>query len=109
VITVNGRQIISKVMALCGGTNVFARLPAIAPQVDIEAVIAANPEVIIASGLGDERPRWLDDWRRYPGVAAARADRLVDIPSALLQRHTPRILDGAERVCQLLDAVRAGR
>ncbi len=49
VYTVNGRHIISEVVELCGGRNVFAALPQLAPPVTLEAVIAANPEVIVST------------------------------------------------------------
>ena len=38
--TVNGRHVISEVVELCGGSNVFADHPQLAPQVAIEAVLA---------------------------------------------------------------------
>lgn len=104
--TVNGDHVISKVMRLCGGENVFAGLPLIAPEIDREAVLRANPEVILASGPGDERPAGLDAWRRFPGLAAAEQGHLYAIPADLIQRHTPRILEGAERICRLLEGAR---
>jgi iron complex transport system substrate-binding protein len=107
LLTVNGEHVISKVMRLCGGENVFARLPVIAPEVDREAVLRANPRVIVASGPGDARPAWLDEWKRFPGLAAVAGGHLYAIPPELIQRHTPRILDGAERLCAILEGVRA--
>jgi iron complex transport system substrate-binding protein len=106
---VNGQHIISKVIRLCGGENVFAGLPVIAPEIDREAVLKMNPDVIVASGLGGERPGWLDAWKAFPGLRAARAGYLYSIPAELIQRHTPRLLDGAERLCGFLDEVRAAR
>ncbi len=97
LLTVNGDHVISKVIRLCGGENVFAGLPVIAPEVDPEALLRAKPEVILASSAGAERPRGL-----------ARAAFHV-IPAELIQRHTPRLLDGAEQVCQALDLARAAR
>jgi iron complex transport system substrate-binding protein len=107
--TVNGNHVISKVMRLCGGENVFAGLPAIAPLIDREAVLRANPQVIVASGLGAARPEWLDDWKAFPGLAAAARGQLYFIPADLIQRHTPRLLDGAERLCRILEEVRTTR
>lgn len=107
LMTVNGRQIISDAMRVCGGENVFADLPTLAPTVTAEAVIAANPDVIVASGMGEARPEWLDDWRRWPSLAAVSRDDLYFIPPELIQRHTPRILDGTERLCQHLETARA--
>jgi iron complex transport system substrate-binding protein len=109
LLTVNGQHVISKVIRLCGGENVFAGLPVIAPEIDREAVLKANPDVIVGSGLGGERPGWLDAWKVFPGLRAARTGRLYSIPAELIQRHTPRLLDGAERLCGLLDEVRAAR
>jgi iron complex transport system substrate-binding protein len=109
LLTVNGQHVISKVMRLCGGENVFAALPVIAPEIDREAVLKADPDVIVASGAGGERPAWLDAWKAFPGVRAARHGQLYSIPPELIQRHTPRLLDGAERLCAVLDQVRAAR
>lgn len=108
LMTVNGAHVISDVIRLCGGVNVFAGQPLPAPSVDPEAVLRADPEVIVASGMADERPGWLDDWRRYPLLAVQRGN-LFFIPPDLLQRHTPRLLDGAERLCRALDTARARR
>jgi iron complex transport system substrate-binding protein len=108
IMTVNGEHLISKVMRLCGGENVFAALPLIAPEVDREAVLKADPEVIIAGGLGNAPPSWLEEWKAFPLAAAARG-RLYGIAPELIERPTPRILEGAERMCRLLEAVRAAR
>lgn len=105
--TINGAHLISKIMRLCGGENVFAALPVIAPPIDREAVLRADPEVIVASGADGERPMWLDEWRAFPRLRAAARGHLYAIAPELLQRHTPRILDGAARLCAVFDEVRA--
>ncbi len=109
LMTVNGRQIISDAIRLCGGRNVFEQLPVLAPTVTVEAVIAANPEVIVASGMGDSRPEWLDDWKRWTTLEAVARDNLYFVAPDLIQRHTPRILDGAGQLCLHLESARAKR
>jgi iron complex transport system substrate-binding protein len=106
LLTVNGAHIISKVIGVCGGENVFAAAPLLVPEVDREAVLRANPEAIVASGSNDAQPQWLEMWR-LRGLAAADRGQLYAIPADLIQRHTPRILDGAERLCGFLEAARA--
>ncbi len=106
LVTVNGQHVISKVIRLCGGVNVFAGLPLIAPEIDREAVLRADPQVIVTSGQDRERPAWLDAWKAFPGLTAAARGDLYAIPPELIQRHTPRLLDGAERLCRILDEVR---
>ena len=109
LMTIGGKQIISDVVRLCGGENVFAKLETMAPTVTVEAVIAANPEAIVASGMNTSRPEWLDDWRQWTRLPAVARGNLFFIPPDLIQRHTPRILDGAERLCGQLDEARARR
>ena len=45
LMTVGGKQIISDVIRLCGGENVFDQLNQMAPTVTVESVLAVNPEV----------------------------------------------------------------
>lgn len=104
--TVNGAHVISKVIRLCGGENVFENLPLIAPELSSEAVLQANPEMIVASGLGPERPESLDRWREFSKMTAVAQGSLYAIPPDLIQRHTPRLLLGAARLCELIDEVR---
>lgn len=106
LITVNGEHLISDVLRRCGGRNVFAELPTLAPRLGTEAVLQADPEVIIASGAGDRRPPWLDHWQRWPELTAVRRDNLFFVPPALIQRHTPRILQGMQRLCEQLELAR---
>ena len=107
--TVNGKHLISQVIKLCGGKNIFADLSSLAPAVSIEAVLAANPEAIVGGGMGDTRPDWLDDWKRWPGVKAVERNNLFYIHPDLLQRSGPRILDGAEQLCEALQLARERR
>lgn len=107
--TVGGQQIISDAIRVCGGDNVFGQLEAMAPKISVEAVLAANPEAIVASGMGEGRPEWVNDWKHWPRLTAAQRDNLFYIPPDLIQRHTPRLLDGTERMCGYLETVRQRR
>lgn len=109
LMTVNGEHLISEVIRLCGGENVFSALPTLTPRIGLESVLAADPQAIVASGMDASRPEWLDDWRRWPQLAAVRDGHLFHIPPDLIQRHSPRVLDGAERLCAQLEAVRQQR
>ncbi len=109
LMTVNDEHLIADVIRLCGGINVFGPLPLLAPTIGVEAVLAANPEAIVASGMGDARPEWLDQWSRWPQLAASAAGNLFFIRPELIQRHTPRILDGAEALCAHLETARSRR
>lgn len=109
LLTVGGGQIINEAIRLCGGRNVFEALPGLAPAVSVEAVLAADPEAIVASGMGRDTPVGLEDWRRWTRLKAVARDNLFFVPADLMQRASPRLLDGAERLCRHLDTARARR
>lgn len=109
LITVNGQHMISDVLQLCGGENVFAGLPALAPRVDLEAVLAADPEAIIAGGTEAVWRDWLARWRAWPRLRAVQRDNLFFIPVDIVHRHGPRILQGAEAICMALEQARSRR
>jgi iron complex transport system substrate-binding protein len=103
LMTINGRQVISDAMRICGAINVFSALPSLASGVDVEAVLAADPEMIVTSGSS------LDEWKKWPQLAAVRRQNLVVLPGDLLNRMGPRIVLGTERLCGAVDAARINR
>lgn len=105
LMTINGEHLISQVIDLCGGRNVFATQSALVPKLDVEAVLAADPQVII-TGERASHPDWHKDWQRWPSLRAVRDGFLFDVNPDLTQRHTPRLLQGAEELCELLARVR---
>jgi iron complex transport system substrate-binding protein len=106
LLTINGEHLISKVVELCGGRNVFASALGLVPKLSVESVIALNPQVIVASGEEVQRREWLKAWEAWPMLDAVQAGRLYFVPASLLQRHTPRLLEGAELLCQQLETAR---
>ena len=78
----------------------------LAPRVSVESVLVLAPEAIIASGMQDSRPQWLDDWRRYPQLPAVRDEGLFFIHPDLLERPTARVRQGAQTLCEQLDTLR---
>ena len=106
--SINRDSPISEAMALCGGVNVFADLPRLAAPVSAEAMLAARPEAVIFGG--EENTQAIHDyWSRLAGAPAARDDNLYAVDANLLGRATPRLLDGVEQVCTVLDQARAHR
>lgn len=103
--TVNAKSPISEAMAVCGGVNVFAALPTLAAAVGAEAMLAAAPEVVLYGGeenAADIRAYW----SRLASTPAARHGALYPIDADRLARAGPRLLDGIEQVCSLLDRAR---
>ena len=107
--TLNGRQIVSDAIRLCGGVNVFADLAALAPTVGIEAVLQKNPEVIVRGSKDGETPSALAMWKSYPAMLAVQRGNLYTVRSDVMTRAGPRMVDGAEALCGLLDQARGKR
>jgi iron complex transport system substrate-binding protein len=108
LLTVNGKHLISDVIELCGGHNVFAYAPVLTPAVSLEAVLAARPDVILGGSSAGGEAQLVAQWRGGP-VAALREIPPRYVPADLIQRQTPRILEGARVVCEHLDDVRKAR
>ncbi|MGQ0585918.1 MAG: cobalamin-binding protein [Gammaproteobacteria bacterium] len=104
--SVNRDSPISQAIALCGGRNVFADLPMLAGPVGREAIVARDPQAIIYTRQ-DDAAAIRRFWQRGPAVSATRAGAMFAIDGNLLDRATPRMLDGVEQLCGALSAARA--
>ena len=105
--TVNGDHFVSELIDLCGGENIFADLGELAPTIDVEAVVERDPEVFLAgSDAGDDA---FSEWRRWPQMAANRHGNHFIVPGDVISRATPRLLDGAGAVCDVLQEARKRR
>jgi iron complex transport system substrate-binding protein len=109
LMTLAGTHVINEAIRLCGGRNVFGDLAPIAPQVAVEAVVAADPQLIVTAESGAKPGGALDPWRRYATIAAVRNDRLVTLDADRINRHGPRIVDEIGVLCAQIDAARQSR
>jgi len=113
LMTLNGTHMISDVIALCGGRNVFGKLEPLVPTVSTEAVLAANPEAIVTAAAGATAPDTtlpqLDKWRAWPAVTAVARNNLFSIDGDLINRPAPRIVQGATQLCEDLELARSRR
>lgn len=105
IITINRDSPISQALGVCGGVNVFASMSQLAAPVSREAVMAANPDVIVFARQGDVQGI-REDWARWPEIKAVREGHLLAVNADLLSRATPRMLDGISELCGLLDFAR---
>jgi iron complex transport system substrate-binding protein len=74
--------------------------------VNVEAVLAAKPDAIIAGADGAVRPAWLDAWKRWPTLPAVARGNLFTVDANLLHRAGPRFIDGTASLCAVLDEAR---
>ena len=107
--TINARHMISDVIRLCGGSNVFARLMTLTPVVSLEGVITAQPEVVLGGSSATTAAEFAALWQRYERFTTLRNVPALYVDPDRIQRQTPRILQGAQTVCQHLEKIRSRR
>ena len=105
--TVGGRELLSDVLRVCGTRNVFADLPGRAPAVGVEAVIARNPDIIIAAAPPGSGADWLAEWKRFPSIRAVRSGRLLSFEDQRLIGLGPGVIDATAELCRKIAALPA--
>lgn len=106
LMTINGQHLISDVIRLCGATNIFSDVPVLAPSVSIESVVQAGPDIIVAGASRHTQQDFFIAWQHWPQLPAVATKQLYSINPDLMQRHGPRILQGAEQLCEYIEQTR---
>lgn len=107
--TLNDDHIASDMVRLCGGRNLFGALKTIAPEVGVEAVIEADPEVILVGGRDKPDDPGGKMWQAFKGMTAVRRNNIFTIDGDLTNRAGPRTAEGAAQLCAMLEEARGRR
>lgn len=106
LMTLNQDHLIADIIQICGGEQLFAREKLLVPTVSKEAVVKANPEIIFTAV---DSPEFKTDWSMWstiPLLAASQKKAFVDIDGDMISRPSPRIIQGAQKICREIDRVR---
>ena len=103
LMTPNDQHMISAAIRLCGGKNVFGHLKDFSATISQEAVLAANPDMLLTSGENTES---LASWKQFSMLNAVRKQQMYAIKGDWLNRSGPRILDATEALCQHISTAR---
>ncbi len=104
LITVGARSFQNEVIALAGGRNLGADSHARYPQYSLEDVVRREPDIILIStmdrtGLFEQQKA---QWMRWDNIPAVKNNRIYFIDSDLVDRASPRIVDGLEGMARLI-------
>jgi iron complex transport system substrate-binding protein len=102
--TVNRDHIITRVLDLCGGRNVFSGLPRLAGEISLEQVLVLDPDAIVVGSEADDAR--VSEWMEFSYLKAVRGGSVFSVSADQITRQTPRIVDAAERMCAALDRAR---
>lgn len=103
IMTLNDTHIVSQAIKLCGGVNVFGQLKPLVPTISREAVLTANPDVIIAS---DEKRNGLERWRSFKHMQAVANGNLMTVDGGVMNRAGPRVMEATRALCEQIDDAR---
>jgi iron complex transport system substrate-binding protein len=110
LMTINRHHLMSDIIEMCGGVNIFASSPFLTPVISVEDLLEANPEVIISSlshkGAEIEVKARMS---RFPSMTAIRHNHMYSIHPDLLHRQTSRLIEGARAVCARMENARSTR
>jgi iron complex transport system substrate-binding protein len=104
LVTVGPSTFIHQLIQLAGGRNIAASATGAYPQFSLEAVLMANPDVILFPGSGamrvsDAQRRF---WLRWPTLSAVQEGRLAVVDTDLMDRPGPRLFEAAWQLAVLL-------
>lgn len=106
LMTAGSETRIHELIVKAGGVNIAQDLAGDYPTISLEAVIMANPQVIIAGGghgSGEDVPfQFALTEPRLKNIDARRNERVYDTDSNLTSRPGPRIVDGLEELARLI-------
>lgn len=105
--TLNGDHMISDMIALCGGSNIFADSSVLAPQVSVESVLHRNPDLIFASATTELAQSWLRAWEQWSALNAVEKNALYSLEPDWMSRQTVRLLLGLQQMCEAIDSERS--
>jgi len=101
IVSAGTNTFINELITLAGGENVSAGATPY-PRFSREQVLGLEPEVFIITSMArggdfEEMKAW---WSRWPNMPAVRNNRIYLMDSNVLDRATPRMVDGLEMLLQ---------
>jgi iron complex transport system substrate-binding protein/vitamin B12 transport system substrate-binding protein len=105
-----GDHLLSDVIAMCGGVNIFAESASVNSEVSAASVLAANPDFILVGRTGaglapTVDPTALAYWRSA-GLDAARNGQVFMMDANVLYRPGPRLIEAAGQLCEAIERSR---
>ncbi len=98
-------SLIDSLITMAGGENIAAKAQGAWVQFSLEAVIAADPEIIILPakhGTTFTLPEVLKEHPAWRETTAVKKDRIYIINSDLVDRSGPRIVQGLQEIARII-------
>ncbi|MGJ8692279.1 MAG: cobalamin-binding protein [Thalassotalea sp.] len=107
MMTINKNTWIHQLLSVCQADNVFADNSTDYPQISIENVMVAQPEIIIIPEEKSKKVQPKIEWHKWPEIPAVKANAFIHANADLLHRFSTRMLTGLEILCSDIENTRS--
>ncbi len=104
IVTVSKGSFADDLIRLAGGENVAAGEESMYPRLGLEEILRRAPDIIIVSSMNPKTSyeKLLQEWARWKTIPAVQNGRLYLVDSDLIDRPSPRIIDGLEEMARII-------
>jgi iron complex transport system substrate-binding protein len=104
IVTVGKNSFADDLIRLAGGNNVAGNEKETYPRFGMEEILKRSPEVILISSMNPRGnyQKVLQEWSRWKTIPAVKNGQIYLIDSDLIDRPSPRIIEGLEEMARLL-------
>lgn len=104
IVSVGKGSFAHDLILLAGGENIAGSENGAYPRLGMEEILRRAPEVILISSMNPkgDYSRVIQEWSRWKMIPAIKNGRIHLIDSDLIDRPSPRIIDGLEEMARLI-------
>ena len=104
IVTVGKGSFGDDLIRLAGGENISGNDREMYPRLGMEEILKRSPEVILISSMNPkgDYERAFREWERWKMIPAVKQGRIYLIDSDLIDRPSPRIIEGLEEMARLI-------
>ena len=104
IVTVGKGSFADDLIRIAGGENIAQDEKEVYPRFGMEEILKRSPEVIVISSMNPEGDyqKVLREWNRWKMIPAVKDGRVYIVNSDLIDRPSPRIIEGLEELARIL-------
>jgi iron complex transport system substrate-binding protein len=104
IITVGKGTLADDLIRLAGGNSISGDESVSYPHYSVETIISKGPEIIIMSSMESKRDylNLVKKWQNWTSIPAVKKNAIYVVDSNLVDRSTPRIVEGLEALAKMI-------
>ncbi len=104
IITVGKGTLADDLIRLAGGNSISRDESVSYPLYSVETIISKGPEIIIMSSMESKRDylNLVKKWQNWTSIPAVKKNAIYVVDSNLVDRSTPRIVEGLEALAKMI-------